>query len=600
VDESAESLVPAVDYWNEVDSGKHNSDLDLLGLADLVATYFVAGNKIHLSLKAITEAGDFLLPKDFDSRADNFVSGKYWIPLRKEHSDALLVFQRIAASDFLVANARLFFESLKAFTRCNIPVTVPDEISQALEVTASEDCQLAGKPFEYQRIGISWLSQFFDSSLGTILADEMGLGKTYQSLGLIDHVLRTTDLPILIVCPSTLILNWRNEFQKFLPTAEPYLHWGADRVPRVQRKLSERVVITTYGILNNDIANLRQIRWGLVVCDEAQKLKNRKTRSWQSVHELESSAKTLVTGTPFENHLSDIWSLVELVNPGLLGDAKEFDKAVQSGETDARYVSNVISPLIMRRLVRDVDDQLPECVESEEVFQVSPSLAIEYDARLQLGNAKSPRESFLQLSGALLRLCAGVNLGYSGSTLASNPKAERLLEISDELFEVGQDKVIVFVHWREPLSALIALLAGRYGQERVGQLHGDIPNQLRQGIVDEFNAKPGFAVLVCNPKVAGVGLNITGANHVIHFSREWNPMLERQATARAWRKGQKKTVFVHKFVYSNTIEQVVVGRMKAKEDLSDLVLSQALMSEEAALQARARLISPLRQLTDQP
>lgn len=585
--------VTAAEYWSRCQDGTVLSPFGLMGLASLDIKFTVVDQKIQLQIQLITEVGKVDLPSNFDFRADNVIVGSFWFPIRESQARVLQTLHHVFSAGDAPMSPGAFFQTYKALKDAGVLLTISGDISSTFAIGEFASSRLQAHPYDYQRIGISWLSQYFESSLGMILADEMGLGKTLQAIGLVDHILGTTEDPVLIVCPTTLLLNWEKEFKKFLPEVEPYLHWGAQRSPRIQRMLDRRVIITSYGLLINDIANLRQVNWGAVICDEAQKLKNRKTSSWRAVRELKPKSNLLVTGTPFENKLTDIWALIDIVNPGLLGPAGDFERQSLDSRIYAQHVSEVISPLIMRRYVKDVGHELPECIESEEFFPTPIGLAQAYAERLSRGDSTSPQESFLSLAGDLLQICASTELYGLSAFENSNPKVQRLVEISDELSAHDEDKIIIFSHWKKTIRGLVALLAGRYGASVVMELHGDIKKEDRQGIVDEFNSKPGFAILICNPVVAGVGLNITGANHVVHYSREWNPMVERQATARAWRRGQDKTVFVHKFVYENTIEQIVVDRMKGKEELSEIVLSQALNSEEAALQARVRLLSPL-------
>jgi SNF2 family DNA or RNA helicase len=234
---------------------------------------------------------------------------------------------------------------------------------------------------------------------------------------------------------------------------------------------------------------------------------------------------------------------------------------------------------------------LPPIVEIDEPLRMNVSLARDYDERRMQGIATSPAEQFLSLSGALLRICCSQSRDSVDGQPPIDTKFQRMFEILDELASVGEDKVLIFVSWVDAIIQLESILNSRYGQEKIAALHGVTKD--RQDLVDSFNEADGFRVLLINPTVGGVGLNITGANHVIHFGRQWNPMLERQATARAWRRGQEKTVFVHKFYYEGTIEDVVQQRLIAKEGLADDVLAGALSEDEDLEQSKARLISPL-------
>ena len=586
--------VSAEEFWTRVESGIWSCDLNLQGIADISVRYFEQHGALRAEFIANSEKGPVPLPADFEGDQDSFVSGVDWIPLRSSSVRALkaAIVEYDLHSDRDL-DAKTFFDSFTHFRVGGLEIVLPDDLGQALQnATAAFTPGLAGKPFSYQRVGIKWLCDYFDCGLGTILADEMGLGKTFQILGLVAHATALSDRPVLIVCPSTLLVNWLREFQQFLPGSGPYLHHGPLRTRRMELIVEQHpIVLTTYSLLVNDFSEFSRVRWSLVICDEAQAVKNRKSKSRRAVKGLRADVKSLVTGTPFENSLKDVWSLVDIVHEGLLGDAASFEREVLDVPGHAKNLSHAVGPLILRRRVTEVMKDLPPLIEIDVPLSPSQALAEVYEVRRLQGVNRRPSEGFLELSGALRRICASVTAFDSALYDPEDAKYLRLFEILDELNAVDEDGVLIFSNWVDSIKLLVSRLGDRYGADRVASMWGETTE--RQELVDEFNEFRGFRLMVVNPEVGGVGLNITGASHVVHYDRLWNPMLEKQATARAWRRGQTKTVFVHKFFYEGTIEDVVQQRLEMKKSLSEKLLSNSLAEEEEAMQARAQLISPV-------
>ena len=589
----AKHPVSAMEFWLENQNGVVIPNLELLGLATFKLR-LEASPEIILKLELRTELGILPAPEDIQATWDSCVIGNYWIPFKPAEQSA--TWSAIAESGIVPsepASKNQLFSLIKSCSKWGVFLELPSNLSELLAVTpeATNLELLKGEPYDYQRIGINWLCDYFDNNLGALLCDEMGLGKTYQVLGLIAHAYTQGAKQILVTCPATLVANWTNEMTKFLPDVKPYVHFGEERTLNPDVFRQQRVVITSYDLLVRDVALFAGTSWGLVICDEAQALKNRHSQRHRAISRLDCAAKYMVTGTPVENSLTDLWALSNIVFPGLLGEAEEFEALVDDTPGEAHKLSTFVSPLILRRLVSEVAKDLPALVEVDEPLHPSPNFAQAYEL-VRTGLHGDPAvNNFLTRQVRLTQMCC-----YPGSFLDNyvdhkDAKFTRLAEILDELNFKNTDKVLIFTTFTKSVDMLVNFIGSRYGRQKVRNLDGRGKTNERQDLVDTFNQEIGFQVLVINPKAGGAGLNITGANHVIHFNRQWNPQLEKQATARAYRRKQEKTVFVHKFYYLGTIEEVINERLKGKESLAQFALAGSLANEEEIFQSKALLIS---------
>ena len=326
----------------------------------------------------------------------------------------------------------------------------------------------------------------------------------------------------------------------------------------------------SYSVAVSDISVLNMINWNIVVLDEAQNIKNPESSRTQYTKQISRKKSIAVTGTPFENHITDIWSIMDFVMPGILGDIKTFNKTIPDDLSGAERIEPVLSPMMIRRLVKDVADDLPEKIVIPVPLSMSEREADIYELyRQELnpdGNADKLNLVMLQ---KLRQFCT--HPGICDEILSAKPyensiKYQRFCEILDEIVS-GKEKVIVFTSYTKMFEIMENDISIRFGIP-VMKINGSTPVEERQPIVDEFNGIEGTALLVLNPRAAGTGLNITAANHVIHYNLEWNPALEDQSSARAYRRGQKKNVFVYRLYYENTVEQIVNERIDRKRDMA--------------------------------
>jgi non-specific serine/threonine protein kinase len=449
----------------------------------------------------------------------------------------------------------------------------------------------------YQQTGVGWLRFVTGLGLGACLADDMGLGKTVQVIGLLlhrksGHTASEKGRPgsSLLVVPASLLANWRAELERFAPTLSFLIVHPSENAAG-KRQIGEKdargvdLLITTYGMLSRTDW-LRKRDWDLVILDEAQAIKNSGTRQTRAVKELNAAARVAMTGTPIENRLSDLWSLFDFLNPGLLGGAKTFAALVKQMEANASYqpLRTLVGPYILRRLKTDkrVIADLPEKVEMSAFCSLSREQAALYEQAVSDLAEKLADTEGIQRRGLVLaqlmklkQICnhPAQLVGTGDYMPAQSGKFQRLAELCDELGE-RQEKVLVFTQFREITGPLAQFLQGVFGQSGL-VLHGGTAVAQRRQLVDRFQRDDGPPFFVLSLKAGGTGLNLTAACHVIHFDRWWNPAVENQATDRAFRIGQQRNVLVHKFVCRGTVEEKIDMMLQEKASLAGDVIDGA-------------------------
>jgi len=435
--------------------------------------------------------------------------------------------------------------------------------------------------FPYQARGVQWMWDVARHTGGLILADEMGLGKTIQIIALLLNDPPATLSPALIVCPTTLIANWRTEILKFAPQLSVLIHRGPGRTGVSAGLQRAQVVITTYDTLVNDVAIFQGLEWAWLICDEAQAVKNPDAQRRIALSSVPRRRTVPMTGTPVETSLRDLWSLADLAIPGLLGERAGFESCFPDDDDSARRLADITAPVVLRRRVADVANDLPERIDIDVPLELGPELSRQYQQVLADTLEKYPSAGPLVATGQLQLFCAHPWLQGGGdvpddidATVQRNtavplltPKLERTVEILQEAFLTGQ-KVLIFAIFNR-CGDLIREAACDVVPAYWGAINGSTPQQDRQRIVDEFSAFEGPACLVLNPKAAGAGLNITAATIVIHYTQAWNPALEAQASARAHRRGQTQPVRIYRLYYDNTVEKVMIERSEWRRGLGN-------------------------------
>jgi non-specific serine/threonine protein kinase len=445
----------------------------------------------------------------------------------------------------------------------------------------------------YQQAGVRWLFLLYKLGLGACLADDMGLGKTIQVLALLTVLKRDAGegrRPSLLVAPASLLANWVAEASRFAPGLEVLLaHPSALPADELRDLPAERLagadlVITSYGSLLR-LPWLETTEFDLVVLDEAQAIKNPGARQTRAAKKLTGRARVVLTGTPVENRLSDLWSIFDFVNPGLLGSAKEFaaftKRLAARPHRPFEPLRELVHPYVLRRLKTDrsVIADLPDKTEVKAFCALSRKQAALYaEAVAELGDRIAGAEGIAR-KGLILafltrfkQICNHPShwLGDGAWAEADSGKLARLREIA-EVLAARQEKVLVFTQFREATAPLAAHLGTVFGREGL-VLHGETPVKRRQELVRRFQEDEAVPFFVLSLKAGGAGLNLTAASHVVHFDRWWNPAVENQATDRAFRIGQLKNVLVHKFVCRGTVEEKIDGLIESKQQLSRDVL----------------------------
>ena len=450
----------------------------------------------------------------------------------------------------------------------------------------------SGQLRPYQERGLSWLSFLGELGLGGILADDMGLGKTIQLLSLISVPLISGQPgPTLLVCPMSLVGNWQREAARFTPDLRVHVHHGADRLDGeslASALAGADLVITTYGVATRDRAALSQLTWARVVCDEAQNIKNHATKQARAVRELPAAARIALTGTPVENRLSELWSIMEFTNPGLLGPAATFREKYaipierHGSEDAARALKRATQPFVLRRLKTDktIISDLPDKQEMKVWCNLTPEQASLYAATVtdmlsrieDAADDISRRGLVLATMAKLKQVCNHpAHLLGDGSRLPGRSgKLARLEEICDEIVAEG-DKALCFTQYAEFGRMLQPHLAARLGCP-VLFLHGGTTKKQRDAMVARFGALDEPALFLLSLKAGGTGLNLTAASHVIHVDRWWNPAVEDQATDRAFRIGQQRNVQVRKFVCVGTLEERIDAMIEEKKALAEQIV----------------------------
>ncbi|AWO74595.1 MULTISPECIES: DEAD/DEAH box helicase [Geobacillus] len=444
----------------------------------------------------------------------------------------------------------------------------------------------------YQQRGVDWLVFLRRFGFGACLADDMGLGKTVQLLAYLAHVkeIERPDTPALLICPTSVIGNWQKECARFTPDLRVYVHHGPNRAKNdafVQTAGEADLVITSYNLAHLDQDDLKQIHWHAICLDEAQNIKNAQTKQARAIRRLSGKHKIALSGTPVENRLGELWSIFHFLNPGYLGSRAEFERRFAGPiekEGDARKkaaLQALIRPFLLRRTKTDeaVALNLPDKLEQKEYCPLTAEQAALYEQlvndTLERAKEASPfarRGLILQMLNGVKQICDHPALYLKErrprQLVERSHKLEKLIELIEQI-RANDESCLIFTQYVR-MGEMIQQLLSDLFDEPVLFLHGGVPKQTRDRMVDEFQAKKA-PIFLLSLKAGGTGLNLTAANHVIHFDRWWNPAVENQATDRAYRIGQTKFVHVHKLITVGTIEEKIDEMLEQKQALADII-----------------------------
>ena len=466
-----------------------------------------------------------------------------------------------------------FWEQMSTFSTTE-DVTFPTEVKAELR--------------EYQHKGFSWLWFMYKYGLNGILADDMGLGKTLQALTLLQKA-KDEDgaMPTLVICPTSVVFNWESEIQKFTPELTCLKLSGTERKTLFKEIPNYDIVITSYALVRRDIEKLRKINFRYIILDESQNIKNALSQTAQAVKTLNAPHKLALSGTPIENKLEELWSVFDFLMPGFLFNISEFNFRYvnpimeRADKTVEKRLKLQIYPFILRRMKRDVAKDLPDKVENIAYCELTPeqkdfymevfdSTKEELFKSIEQNGLEKSRMSIFSALLRLRQICCHPRLydkdGFKGKI--DSGKFNELKELLKEIIENGH-RILLFSQFVDMLDIIKDWLKRE-----------DIPFEYltgktkdRQAAVENFNSNPSIPIFLISLKAGGTGLNLTGADYVIHYDPWWNPAVEDQATDRAYRIGQKKKVFVYRLITKGTVEEKIQKLKTAKRDLVDSVIS---------------------------
>ncbi|RDK09130.1 DEAD/DEAH box helicase [Cupriavidus lacunae] len=551
------------------------------------------GRNLQLSFGLSTDTGFVQL----DGAADQLIHDGRWYPVR---ADLLRT-----ALDWL-ADARVKTQggitvgdlvALRAQTEK--PFAVFDEVAFDASTSVVEQPQafipgFSGTLYPYQSSGVAFLSLVAEQGVGCILGDEMGLGKTAQVIAVLQIEKNAGRGPALVVAPATLLENWRRELAFFAPTLTVLLHAGADRAGVAARLRGADIVIVSYDTAIRDEEILNQIEWNVIALDEAQAIKNPEAQRTTTVKRLPRRVSIAVTGTPLENRIDDLWSLADFAMSGLLGERDTFLAQFGNELEDAARLAPIIAPMLLRRRVLDVAQDLPERIDVSQALQMSSPLALAYEALRKQTLEEFGPAGGLVATTRLRMLCAHPLLvgNWHADPSMEVPKYERTVELLEEIFS-GGEKALIFSTYQAIADLFMSDMPRRFPKGFFDFIDGRVEGAVRQTVVDRFFGHQGYGVLFLNPKAAGSGLNITTANHVIHYNPEWNPALTAQASARSYRRKQTRPVTIHHLFYVQTVEEVIRSAAAFKQDLAGEAVTGHNGDLDPMAIAQALQVSPL-------
>ncbi|WP_262966976.1 DEAD/DEAH box helicase [Methylobacter psychrophilus] len=571
-----------------------------------------ASSQAYFSMETLTDyhyelaiGDETLTPEEWQQLVDAKVPLIYfrgqWMELDRDNMQDMLAFIQQQNTSVPELSVQELLKKL-AEDADNFELDVHDSLAKMLaKLSDNSQLELIDNPAglnaelrDYQKRGVAWLRYLENLGLNGCLADDMGLGKTMQVISLlVMEREQTKPGPTLLIAPTSVIGNWQKEIEKFAPQLTTLIHHGSDREQAVnafkQRCLQHDLLITSYTLARKDSKLLGALHWHRVVLDEAQNIKNPKAAQTKAILKLNGDSRMALTGTPVENRLMDLWSIFNFLNPGYLGKQAHFRKTYElpvqrdNDQRQSTILKRLIQPFILRRLKTDkaIIKDLPDKIDSKIYCNLSKEQASLYevvvqDVVTQLEAAEGIQRQGLMLS-TLMKLKQICNHPMqflqdgSAFTPERSHKLERISEMLEEAMAQG-DSVLVFTQFTEIGEHLERYLR-KEKHYKTHYLHGGTPRNKRELMISDFqDPDTGPAVFILSLKAGGVGITLTQANHVFHFDRWWNPAVENQATDRAFRIGQKKNVFVHKFVTLGTLEERIDQMISDKQKMADSIV----------------------------
>ena len=498
------------------------------------------------------------------------------------------------------ANAQLLDDALKgeiAVENSDMLKDTLKKINGSYNLRPAQPRGLMATLRDYQVEGYRWMFRLDSWGAGACLADDMGLGKTVQTIALL--LKKAKDGPSLVVAPTSVITNWKNEMSRFSPSLKTVLLNEEDsqqRVADVEKAGASDVILTTYGIVCSEAEMLKGKEWNVICLDEAHTIKNRETKTAQAVYELNGHTRIALTGTPIQNHLGELWSLFNFINPGMLGSydifRERFVMPIENGDKDRQHLlRRIVLPFILRRTKQEVVKELPDKTEIEIHVDLSAEEMHTYE-HIRM-NAKKQLEKDRKVSMNVLAEITRLRQAACASSLVDtaldfqSSKLEQMLQLVNEIRE-GNNRILIFSQFTSFLKMVKEHL------DKVNQnylyLDGTTTMKQRENLVQCFQ-RGDCGIFIISLKAGGLGLNLTGANYVIHMDPWWNPAIEQQATDRAYRIGQEQKVTVYHLIASHTIEEKILRLHQTKRDLADSLLAGADVSHKLTEEDLQELLS---------
>jgi SNF2 family DNA or RNA helicase len=582
------------DWWKSKNRSM-SLKMDLAGTTDSyigLDTLIKVRPSIMINGTEITEeeAGDILNNSD----GLRIIKGK-WVEVDKEKLESILdaykkLSRKISLRDALKLDVKL--RQIGAEEENNDKSEQRDWIRQFLSKVRRDSGKsnyevpetVSARLRPYQEKGYSWLRYMCSAGFGVCLADDMGLGKTIQVLAYLEYLRAAySDAKVILIVPASVIGNWKSEIRRFTHDLEEHVTELRPLKKDEAYNPEAFLTLTTYGMVRNS-PYLQNIYWTGVILDEAQAIKNKNSEQTVSVKKLKAASKIAMTGTPIENNLMNLWSVFDFLDKGLLGSSTQFGEYIRKAEYSPEGYTKLkaaVSPFILRRLKTDrsVISELPEKHEISDYVELTKKQTVLYINETEKLAQTIKNKSEIERKGIILSTITKLKeicnhpdqfLGQSIYDPEESGKFGMLEQICDTIYE-KREKVIVFTQYSEMTEVLSEFLSDIF-HDRGLVMNGKTPVRLRQDIIKEFNSDRYVPYIVLSVKTGGVGINLTAANHVIHFDRWWNPAVENQATDRAFRIGQRKDVMVHKLICTGTIEEKIDDLIESKKRLADDII----------------------------
>jgi SNF2 family DNA or RNA helicase/uncharacterized Zn finger protein len=516
------------------------------------------------------------------------INGEYVLIDEKELQNILRKIENppnISTSDLLKASLSEDYQGAK--------VTLDKKVREMIRTLTENEAvalpqNLKATLRPYQERGYAWMYKNTQVGFGSLLADDMGLGKTLQVISLLlkfKEEKRLDKKKALVVVPTTLLGNWEREIQKFAPDLNAWVYHGPKRSLELQEN---EVILTSYGVARSDEKILNKVKWGFLIIDEAQNIKNTQTAQTKAIKKIKSDVRIAMSGTPVENRLSEYWSIFDFTNKGYLDSLKRFkDEFIEPIEKERSQehldrFQKVTAPFILRRVKSDksIIQDLPDKIETDQICTLTAEQSALYQnivnlslEEIQKEDGMSRRGLIFQMMTALKQICNHPNQYLKKKEIDPelSGKTQLLISLLDSIYE-NDEKTLIFTQYKEMGDLLAKLIEERYHQAPLW-LHGGTSRKKRDEMVQDFQTQSHIKIMLLSLKAGGTGLNLTAANNVIHYDLWWNPAVENQATDRAYRIGQKKNVMVYRMITQGTFEENINGMIKAKKELADLTVN---------------------------